>query len=381
MSLRRLLTTALTAAALTLAACDGDDEGFTYQDDGRLQVMSRNLYLGAALEPVFAVTPGSPEFIAAALGVLGTVTGPNDFNARVGALADEIAAFRPDLVGIQEGTLWRTQVPGDNLPGGAAAPAQLIIYDFLSTLQAELVARGVPYNVVVERDFFDVEVLVSGIPGQPSRDVRLTDRQAILAIAGLPTSDPRSAIFPDATLAPSPVPDPQGAPTTIKRGWTAVNATVGGREIAFYNTHLEAFSPLAAAAQAAALRGLVLDPDFAGTPTTVAQVLVGDLNADPNDAIPDPNAYEVVAGAGDFIDLVEAEAVTSVTATCCLGSATGILTDPGTTEFVNNRIDHILWRGTLTPVSADIVGEAAADFAKTGRWPSDHAGVVGTFRP
>jgi endonuclease/exonuclease/phosphatase family metal-dependent hydrolase len=371
MTFRRPLTTALTIAALALAACgDDDEEGFVYQDDGRLQVMTRNLYLGASLDPVLAATDQA-SFIQAALGLLGAVTGPNDFNARVGALADEIATFRPDLVGIQEATLWRTQIPGD----GATTPAQLLIYDFLSTLQAELVARGVPYNVAESINLFDVEVLVSGIPGQPPRDVRITDRQAILAIAGLPITNSRSAEF----AFRAPLPDPLGATTNIVRGWTAVDTRIGGRPVAFYNTHLEAFSPAVAALQAVELRG-ILDADFVGT-TPVPQVLIGDLNSDP--AIAEKAAaYGVfvppVPAADDFTDLVAT--VTSVAATCCLGSATGILTDPSTTGLTE-RIDHILFRGALDPLSATTVGESAADFAKSGRWPSDHVGVVGTLRP
>jgi endonuclease/exonuclease/phosphatase family metal-dependent hydrolase len=379
MTLRRLLSIALATVALGLAGCGDDEEGFTYQDDGQLQVMTRNLYLGADLTPVFTATT-TPGFLAAAGGVLTAVRGPNEFTDRVGALADEIAAFRPDLVGLQEATLWRTQIPGDG-PGapGPGTPAPLVLYDFLSMLQAELLARGVPYNVAVERAFFDVEVLVSGIPGQPPTDVRITDRQAILAIAGLPTSAPDADVFSDLFAIPL-----GGVLLPVQRGWTKVNATVGGQQIAFYNTHLEAFDPTSATSQAIELRGIV-DAEFAATGAS-PQVLLGDLNSDPLIA-PIAGGYNtfVFTGVADFDDLVTG--LTSITATCCLGGPglgipDGILTNPD--SALETRIDHILSRGAagrLTPVSADRIGEEAADFAKAGRWPSDHAGVVGTFRP
>jgi endonuclease/exonuclease/phosphatase family metal-dependent hydrolase len=379
MTFRRPLTTALTIAALALAACgDDDEEGFVYQDDGRLQVMTRNLYLGADIAPLFEPGIDTSTFLARANAALGAVLdpdlSPNHFSRRVGALADEIAAFRPDLVGLQEATLWRTQVPGD----GPATPAPLILQDFLSTLLAELVARGVPYNVAQEIDLFDVEVPVP-LTTTTVQDFRLTDRQVILAIRGLPTSNPDSGEF--AIRLPVTVPDPQGGTTTVNvtRGWTKVDATVGGQRVAFYNTHLEAFSPAAAAGQAIELR-TILDADSLAT---TAQVLVGDLNSDPADASPDSDAYNVFLGAG-FDDLVAT--VTSVADTCCLGGPGGpfphVLTNPD--PSLESRIDHILFRGAagrLTPVSADRIGESAADFAKSGRWPSDHAGVVGTFRP
>jgi endonuclease/exonuclease/phosphatase family metal-dependent hydrolase len=215
------------------------------------------------------------------------------------------------------------------------------------------------------------------------QDFRLTDRQVILAIRGLPTSNPDSGEF--AIRLPVTVPDPQGGTTTVNvtRGWTKVDATVGGQRVAFYNTHLEAFSPAAATGQAIELR-TILDADPLAT---TAQVLVGDLNSDPADTNPlvPGDAYNVFAGVGaedDFVDLVTT-VLPVAPLTCCLGGPGGplphVLTNPD--PSLEDRIDHILFRGALDPLSATTVGESAADFAKSGRWPSDHVGVVGTLRP
>src|SRR5205085_6287791 len=76
-----------------------------------LTVLTRNIYLGADLAPVIGVP--SPQLIpirtaAVWAGVLAT-----NFPERAKALVDEIVKAQPDLVGLQEVSLWRTQFPGD----------------------------------------------------------------------------------------------------------------------------------------------------------------------------------------------------------------------------------------------------------------------------
>jgi endonuclease/exonuclease/phosphatase family metal-dependent hydrolase len=368
MQLRRLLSIAATTLVLALAGCGDDDDdgggGSVYRDDGRLEVMTRNLYLGAALDPVLLAT-NLGSLLDATTAVWNSVRTSNDFRVRAEALADEIAAARPDLVGLQEVSLWRTQTPTDGVSGNATTVA----FDFLAILRSELAARGVPYVPVSQLSLFDLEAPV--LTGNGSMDVRLTDRQVILAIQGLPTSSARSGVF--STLLPITVLDPVSGTTTlgITRGWTGVDATVGGQRVAFYNTHLEAFGPdVLRQAQAAELVAAVLDPDPL---STVAQVLVGDLNSTPGTA-----GQAVVAGAG-FTDLWAA-AGTGDGFTCCFDADLTV-----TTATLDQRIDYVLWRGPrLEPAATPptIVGDALTDMIGTPpRWPSDHAGVVGSFDP
>jgi hypothetical protein len=49
---------------------------------------------------------------------------------RAEALADEIVRASPDLVGLQEAALFRTQIPAD----GPATPATNVSYDFIQIL-------------------------------------------------------------------------------------------------------------------------------------------------------------------------------------------------------------------------------------------------------
>ena len=80
------------------------------------------------------------------------------------ALAAEIEATRPDLVGVQEAVLVRTQFPAD----GAATPATAVALDYLQILMVHAGAV-VTDEVVVQRDGLDVELpmrlaSMSGIP-------------------------------------------------------------------------------------------------------------------------------------------------------------------------------------------------------------------------
>ena len=45
----------------------------------------------------------------------------------------------------------------------------------------------------------------------------------------------------------------------------------------------------------------------------------------------------------------------------------------------DRRIDYVLYRGDLTALASDVIGEETADFDRYGIWASDHAGVVATI--
>src|SRR5262249_35293714 len=94
----------------------------------QITVMTRNLYLGTDLTPIFTA-PNAPAMFAA-VASRWAQTQANDFPARAQALADEIAASEPDLVGLQEAMLFRTDVP----PDGPVSPAGTVAYDFVDLL-------------------------------------------------------------------------------------------------------------------------------------------------------------------------------------------------------------------------------------------------------
>ena len=114
------LAAALTLALLpSLAVAKGKKQS---QGAGKeINVMTRNLYLGADLGPPIAAKSVG-EFTELNGGVLREVTA-NDFPVRAKGLAQEILKKKPDLVGLQEAALWRTGPPSlEPLLNSAAVP-------------------------------------------------------------------------------------------------------------------------------------------------------------------------------------------------------------------------------------------------------------------
>src|SRR5262249_52281803 len=201
--------------------------------------------------------------------------------ARAEALADEIAAATPDLVGLQEATLYRTEIPAD----GSTTPAQTVAYDFVKLLQAALARRGLDYSAVSVFTGTDAE-LPAGLP--PTLDVRLTDRVVVLAradekTADLKLSNPESGTYPASVTVPT-----VAGPITLPRGWASVDVKIRGKSFRFVTTHLEAFSSAVRKLQASELLAGPAD-------TSLPVVLVGDMNSGPGF---DLGAYDDFLGAG-----------------------------------------------------------------------------------
>lgn len=353
---------ALAAAlAVTLAACGDDDEDsiIAYADDGKLTVMTRNLFLGANLDPVIAaIAGGDPLAVVTATTAAWNRVQANDFNARAVRLADEIATTLPDVVGLQEATLWRTgAADGTIFPPNAAG----VVYDYLAILQARLRERQLDYVAVQTLTLFDVEA-----PTATGVDVRLTDRQVILVRNGVPVAEPATAEARTSTFTTLVTLPGLGA--QVLRGWTATDVTVGGDRITVVNTHLESADGTVRTAQAVELVAAL-----GGVAGPV--VLVGDLNS-----VPGAEGHLAVTTAG-FSDVWTALHPGDAGLTCCFAEDLG-----EATSTLATRIDDVLVRagtGTLTPETAVVVGEEVADrTAPTGGlWPSDHAGLVVTVQP
>jgi endonuclease/exonuclease/phosphatase family metal-dependent hydrolase len=346
-----------------LAACgdDDDDRGRPYRDDGKLTVMTRNLYLGSDLGGVIeAATIVDPTEQAAALVAAATQVWANvqtnDFRLRAAALADEISAAEPDLVGLQEATLWRIQSPSDAIVGGTT-PATQEAFNYVNLLLAELDARGLTYVVANELDLFDFEAPVQ--VGATFQDVRLTDRQVILAREGVSVSAVDSGVFQ--LLVPLPVPGGDAIP--VKRGWTKVTARIGSEDVTVYNTHLESIDQLPRAAQAVELASILADESG-------RVVLLGDLNSQQGSI---GDSYEIITTAIPALFDVWTTVGSGEGFTCCFSAD---LRDAAAT--LDERIDYVFGMGALVAESVDIVGDELADRA-SNLWPSDHAGLVATF--
>ncbi len=261
-----------------------------------VNVMTRNLYLGADLTPAIEA-PSLGDFIEANGRVLRDVTA-NNFPVRAKGLAKEILKKKPDLVGLQEVALWRTAPPSlAPVLSNEGPTATTVRYDYLQLLLSQLnkgnkgKGRGrgkAQYRVVVSQDEFDFEAPAdeNGVAGDgPAGTLtnaeingRLTMRDVILARvgAGVTTKKPRGGNFSSLLVQRVSLVD-----VTVRRGWTSVDAKVRGSKLFhFVNTHLEAFDSRAQVPSIRALQaGELVAP---GGPATskLPVVLVGDLNSD-----------------------------------------------------------------------------------------------------
>lgn len=328
-------------------------------------VMTRNLYLGANLDPIIgAPSPQAVPFIAAQVWAEVQAT---DFPARAGGLADEIVRARPHLVGLQEAVLYRTQSPSNLLTGGTSL-ATNVVYDFVALLLDSLDARGASYVVASSTDVFDVQVPVATGGPIPLIDVRISDREVILARSDVATSNPQGGVFM-ARLNLN-VGGAGGPPISVTRGWTSVDAMVRGHTFRMISAHLEvqSFAPIQIA-QGAELIGIA-------TASPLPVVLVGDFNS-AADMTQTPT-YANLLAAG-FEDVWHRQGHPGYT--CC--HEKDLLNERST---LDQRLDIVFLRGFdrtgrgSIGARVDVTGDQPRDRLASGLWPSDHAGVVATLR-
>src|SRR5215217_1722573 len=332
-----------------------------------IKVMTRNLYLGADLtQAISAIISGDHSaIIDAATATWASVMATN-FPERSEALADEIADSQPQLVGLQEVSLYRTGAP-DTFSENPT-PAKRVRLDYLEILLQELNERGLHYAPVAVTKNFDVENPGETVPGV-LQDIRLTDRDVILARTDLPSYELKLSNVQTANFranASLPIGD-SGQSVTIQRGWGSVDVTSGGHKFRFINTHLEQegfFDPF----QVAQGNELLSGP----ANTSLPVILVGDFNSKA-DGTGTPT-YSNLTGAG-FTD------AWSATHPGELGNTFGH--EPlllNTTVNLTQRLDLVLFRGSpsnsLSALDADVVGDGLGDRTPSGLWPSDHAGLV-----
>jgi endonuclease/exonuclease/phosphatase family metal-dependent hydrolase len=350
----------MIAAASVPGAAQGKKGGLGPE----VTVMTRNLYLGADLFPILGA-PSAEDAYEQAYVTWGIIQA-TDFPARAERLADEIAATKPDVIGLQEVTTFRTGPSSD----GPTTPATTVEFDFLATLLAELAERGLSYETAVSLTNTDIELPTDSdpdpmtIPGSFAGDIRYTDADAILVRSGVKVQKTDAAHFEarfSATVAVGTV--------TVLRGWTSAEVRVAGHRVRVVNTHLEVDSSanaLFGAVQQAQAQELVQGPLNTKMPT----ILLGDLNSKADGT--GTNTYGQMLGAG-LTDVWSSTHPGDPGFTCCHNET---LTNPASEH--DERIDLVMTRGPWGHFSADILGEDPADKTTGGLWPSDHSGVVAT---
>jgi endonuclease/exonuclease/phosphatase family metal-dependent hydrolase len=333
----RLLVTFVLAFCVSVGATAHADAAKRTSD---VRVMTRNLFLGTDLIPLVSAEPGD-EFERAAGSVFNQVLA-TDPDARMKVVAGEIASAKPDLVGLQEVTLWRTGPKND------PAPATDVRVDYLGTLRKELAARGARYRVVADQRSLSLEG-----PTDQGVDVRFTDGNVVLARKGVKVTRARSADFENRLVIPTKA----VGDVVVNRSYNQLDATVRGAKIHFVNAHLEAYSPDIRLDQA---KELVRGPLRSKRKT----ILVGDLNSGPDLEKPeDRPPYAAIAKAGFKPARTKREQ-------CCFND-----------DLKTGDWDHIVdW--VLTKPKIRLVRSFVTGLTKTpsGLYPSDHGGVVSVLR-
>jgi endonuclease/exonuclease/phosphatase family metal-dependent hydrolase len=339
---RAALAATLAVAASTLTPAAAGAKPAT------LRVMTYNLYQGSEL--THSINAGSISALPAAVAADWADVQASNIPARMAIVAAEIKAAHPDLVGLEEAALWRTQSPSN-----LSVKATNVAYDLVGILIKALQAQGVSYRAAAIVNNFDLQAPGSFPSG--SMDIRLTDRVAVLARAGVKLAHVQEKNYKAAssiTVA--------GIKFTIQDGFAAVDAKLGARTVRFVATHLDALSEAVRTAQA---KELVKGPTKGKAPL----VLVGDFNS----AATTP-AYKTLVYSGLKDTWLQAQAG-SPGLTCCHNPA-DLVSD---TPALSQRIDYVFARG-LRPQSLAVIGTGAADRTPAGMRPSDHAGLEATLK-
>ncbi|WP_457205519.1 endonuclease/exonuclease/phosphatase family protein [Nocardioides sp. P5_C9_2] len=331
-------------------------------------VMTRNLYLGAELTTVLtALASGDDAAIVGAATQTWAAVQATDPPERMAAIADEIVAADPDLVGLQEVTQWTTYT-FDPVSGVVSEP--VVAYDFLALLLDALAARGVHYRAVegaIAHNFASppIPILATPTATVPRAAVQLADRDVILARDDVGTTNARTGTYD--TIVGFPF---NGTVLPVPRGWGSVDVTARRAHFRFVNSHLEAFG--LPGVDAEAVRVAQVGELLAAQDTVAAQsgelpmVYVGDYNSDAPDA---PAYSRLLAGVGQ--DAWTRSHRHAAGLTCCFGATVDDPDNP-----LTSRIDLVLASPDVRAPRATVVGDEVADMTPSGLWPSDHAGVV-----
>jgi endonuclease/exonuclease/phosphatase family metal-dependent hydrolase len=337
----RTLLVALLSAAAVLAAA-GPIADAKKPRTAKVTVMTRNLFIGTDLLPLATAQPGE-EFEHAAGNAFVQATQTNEPKQRMKLVAGEIAKAKPDLVGLQEVTTWKTGPKND------PAPANHVVVNYLAQIKAELKRRGAPYRVVTS-----IQPLSAEGPSDQGVDVRFQIGTAVLARKGVKVSHAKSSAFKHFFTVPTRA----LGNVPLKRSFDQMDVRVRGLKFHFVNTHLEAYSTDVRLKAAKELLSRALKS------RKKKQVLVGDLNSGPD--LPkeaDRPPYQAIAKAGF-------KPARTKTPQCCFNDDLR----SGTWDHI---VDWVLTRPKVKLVKSFITGK---ERTSGGAAASDHGGVVSVLR-
>lgn len=372
--------------------------------------MSRNIYLGADVGVAMKLLPNFP----AAAQFMWDQVRTTDFNARAPKLAAEFADSKPDVIGIQEATIWSCK---KDLWSG-----KVEVFNFLDTLIAATKQTGVGYSRAQASGTkaFNPGYSIAAIPyltkvidpeifrplfGQDSASCGFTigdallvrdDRLKDVVTVGTSEYDASYSIIP--TLM------------TIYRGYTWLDLKTGDSTLRIITTHLESIWDQDKKPNSV-LQAEQLIADVKST--TMPLIIMGDFNADYRDPRsanePNPGEQPVVGKdcpkSGDrgcnaywlMVDAGFTNVSPSPTDPKNFSWGAGALLDGpdskrqeaakimGNYFGFTDRLDYIFTKNMAAPISSAMVGNTWPEGASIWQcgskhcFASDHAGVVATI--
>jgi hypothetical protein len=390
--MKRLLASILVALILAPTSS-------AQADTPQITVMTRNLYLGADVGVAMELIPNLP----AAAQFMWDQVKATDFSKRAPKLAAEVIAARPDVIGIQEATIWfckknlwskRTEVFNFTEQFLRATKAQgqeyvLATKDGKTALNNGFSIGAVPYLTMVNdpetfQPLFGQDKAACGFEIADALAIRSNLSDKVLAVGN-------SEYETTYTIVPTIM--------TVYRGYTWADIQIGNTPVRFVTTHLESLWDKNEIPNAAK-QAQQLIADLKNTKNPI--VIMGDFNSDPRDPRikDDPNAggqptasttcpggtaicnaYLLMSEAG-FKD-VGPKALDPINNTWGMNA---LLTGPdpirlkysqkmGNFAGYSDRLDYIFVRNGAVPMASQLIGALPPNNLN-----SDHAGVVSLIR-
>jgi len=356
-------------------------------------VMSRNIYLGADVGRALELIPNLP----AAAQYMWDQVKQTDFSKRAKILAREINQSSPDVIGLQEATIWyckkypwskKVEVFNftKQLLHALNGRYELVSKDGVKALNPGFSINPIPFLTKVndEQTFKEVFGRSSAACGFETGDALLVKKSDNLEIIEVGNSE-YEASYP---IVPTIM--------TIYRGYSWADIKVKGVPTRFVTTHLESLWDENKVPNSAK-QAMQLVSDLSNTKMPV--IVMGDFNSDPRDPRlkdqPNPgeqpiqsqacqvnavtcNAYLIMSQAGykdagpDSLDpknytwgmnaLLTGADPKRLLAAKSMGNAYGF----------TDRLDYIFSKNGTESVTSEIIGTQ-------GEYGSDHAGVVATI--
>lgn len=386
--MKRILVSFLVALMLAPASV-------AKAESPQVTVMTRNLYLGADVGVAMELIPN----LSAAAQFMWDQVKATDFNKRAPKLAAEVIAERPDVIGIQEATIWyckksawskRTEVFNFTEQFLAAIKAQgqdyvLASKDGVTALNTGYSIAAIPFVTMVNdpetfQPLFGQDKAACGFEIADALVIRGDLSGKVLAVGN-------TEYEASYTVVPTIM--------TIYRGYSWADIEIGNTPVRFVTTHLESLwdeNKVPNAAKQA--QQLITDLKETRNPI----VIMGDFNSDPRDPriSDDPNiggqpaaskscpaggsecsAYRLMFEAG-FKD-VGPDSLDPRNNTWGMNA---LLTGPdpdrlkysqqlGNFAGYSDRLDYIFVKNGAVPLVSRIIGATPPNNLN-----SDHAGVV-----